>query len=187
LADRSLRPNTQFHVSLSATGYGQLRNARTAAVGDHFGMTSPGLKFGIPDIELGSASGTIINPSDFVGHDLIALFCPMDRRQAADEIKAYESHSNDFVNCDAWLLAFAVSSGEVAVDGDQRVLSIPDPDNVAWAAFRELALYPEELDRSNGATFLFSRGGGLHRHWPGAGHVDDVIAELQVPSFRHDV
>jgi hypothetical protein len=37
------------------------------------------------------------------------------------------------------------------------------------------------LDRESGATFLFTRGGNLHRYWHGPGHIDEVLAELKIP------
>lgn len=149
-------------------------------------MKPVGLKFGIPDLELGCASGTKINPSSFSGHDLIALFCPSDPTSASQEIAAYRKHCAEFVENDAWLLIFLDRRrGEVAVDGGGRVLTISDPDGHAWLAFRDLIEDPEELDRKRGATFLFTRGGGLHRCWQGSGHVDEVVAELGTPSSLH--
>ena len=147
-------------------------------------MTS-NLKFGIPDIELGCASGNRINPASFAGHELIALFCPLDEAAATQEIEAYRRYSLAFAECDAWLLTFAEHCDEFSVDGTARVLTIPDPDRQAWVAFRNLTARPEEMDRSRGATFLFTRGGGLHRHWHGTGHVDEVLTELRIPSSQH--
>lgn len=148
-------------------------------------MASRDLTFGIPDIELGCTSGTKINPSSFAGHELIALFCPLNAGAAAQEIAAYLHHSAEFARRDAWLLTFAESCADIAVDGETRVLTIPDPDRHAWAAFRNLSAHPEEMDRSSGATFLFTRGGGLHRYWLGSGYVDEVLAELRIPSSQH--
>ena len=147
-------------------------------------MTETSLKFGVPDLELGFSSGTV-NPASLVGHELIALFCPLDATAAAQEIAAYRRHSAEFVERDAWLLSFAEHCDNLAIDGAGRVLTIPDPDKHAWVAFRNLTAQPEEMDRSSGATFLFTRGGGLHRYWHGTGHVDDVLAELRIPSSQH--
>jgi hypothetical protein len=143
------------------------------------------LKFGIPDLELGCSSGTKINPASFVGHELIALFCPLDAGLAAQEIEAYRRHSAEFVKRDAWLLTFTEHCNNLSVDGAGRVLTISDPDRHAWVAFRNLTAHPDEMDRSSGATFLFARGGGLHRYWHGGGHVDDVLSELRIPSSEH--
>jgi len=148
-------------------------------------MATIEFKYGIPDIELGCEAGSKINPSCFAGHALIALFCPLDAGAAAQEIEAYRRHSADFVARDAWLLAFADQSSDASVDGPARVLTIPDRDRHAWVAFRDLTGHPEEFDRSSGATFLFTRGGGLHRYWHGAGHVDEVLEELRMPSSQH--
>ena len=148
-------------------------------------MSSANLKFGIPDIELGCVSGAKINPSSFAGHELIALFCPLDPTSAAREIAAYRRHGAEFVERDAWLLTFAEHCDDVSVNGAARALAIPDPERHAWVAFRDLTEHPEQLDRSSGATFMFTRGGGLHRYWHGAGHVDDVLAELRAPCSMH--
>jgi hypothetical protein len=148
-------------------------------------MATTDLKFGIPDLELGSSSGAKVNPASFAGHELIALFCPLDAAAAAQEIEAYRLHCAEFVKRDAWLLTFAEHCTDLSVDGGGRVLTIPDPDRHAWVEFRNLTAHPEEMDRSSGATFLFTRGGGLHRYWHGAGHVDDVLSELQIPSSQH--
>ncbi len=148
-------------------------------------MASIDLKFGIPDIELGCRSGARINPASFAGHELIVLFCPLDAYAAAQELAGYGKHCAEFVKRDAWLLTFAEHCNDLSVDGPGRVLTIPDPERYAWVAFRDLTEHPEEMDRNSGAAFLFTRGGGLHRYWHGAGHVDDVLAELRMPSFQH--
>jgi hypothetical protein len=148
-------------------------------------MASTDLKFGIPDLELCCASGAKLNPASFAGHELIALFCPIDVAKSAQEIAAYRQHSVELVKRDAWLLTFADHCDDLSVDGAERVLTIPDPEKRAWVAFRNLTTHPEEMDRSSGATFLFTRGGGLHRYWHGAGHVDEVLSELRVPSSQH--
>lgn len=148
-------------------------------------MAPTQLKFGIPDLELGCTSGSTINPATFAGHELIALFCPLDPSEADKELAAYGRHRAEFVERDAWLLTFADECGELAVDGGSRLLTIPDGDRHAWVAFRDLTEHPEEFDRSSGATFLFTRGGSLHRFWHGAGHVDELLAELRTPASEH--
>lgn len=148
-------------------------------------MNAVDLKFGIPNIELGSAAGAKVNPSSFAGHDLIVLFCPLDPDAACGEIGAYLARSAEFVDHDAWLLTIAENCGDAAVDGGVRVLTVPDPDRHAWVAFRDLTPHAEEMDRGSGATFLFTRGGNLHRYWHGSGHVDEVLTELRNPSSEH--
>lgn len=143
------------------------------------------LKFGIPDIELASMSGMKINPSNFAGHELVVLFGPLEPVEEEREIAAYRQHCAEFVDRDAWLLAFTEHCGQLNVDGASRVLTISDPDRRAWTAFCNLTHHAEEMDRSNGATFLFTRGGGMHRYWPGSGHVNDLLAELRLPSSEY--
>jgi hypothetical protein len=146
-------------------------------------MNSVELKFGIPDIDLPCPSGSKVNPASFAGHDLIVLFGPLDPVAAAQEIAAYGEQIAEFVASDAWLLAFADECS--GVGGRSRVLTIPDPERHAWVAFRDITDHPEEMDRSSGAVFLFTRGGNLHRYWHGSGHVDEIIAELRTSSFHH--
>lgn len=146
-------------------------------------MTSVELKFGIPDIDFACPSGSKVNPASFAGHELIVLFGPLDPVAAAQEIAAYGEQSAEFVASDAWLLAFADECSDVG--GPSRVLTIPDPDRHAWVAFRDITAHPEEMDRSSGAVFLFTRGGNLHRYWHGSGHVEEIIAELRTSSFQH--
>jgi len=143
------------------------------------------LRFGIPDIELSCDSGTKVNPASFAGHELIVLFCPTDAAEAGQEIAAYRKHCADFVARDAWLLTFADQCGDVAVEGADRVMTVPDPDWHAWVAFRNLTPHPEEYARADGATFLFGRGGDLRGYWRGSGHAHDVLAELQSPSAEY--
>jgi hypothetical protein len=127
----------------------------------------------------------MINPSSFAGHELIVLFSPLDRLTAEREIAAYRHHCAEFADRDAWLLAFIEHCDQLNVDGACRVLTIPDPDRHAWIAFRDLTHHAEEMDRGSGATFLFTRGGGLHRYWHGSGHVQEVLAEVQTASAEH--
>lgn len=148
-------------------------------------MASVGFKFGIPNVELRCASGDSINPSSFAGHELIVLFSPLDPVAAEREIASYRRHCAEFVQRDAWLLAITGHGDGLKVDGPGRVLTIPDPERHAWVAFRDLTHHVEEMDRSSGATFLFTRGGRLHRFWHGSGHVDELLAELRLPSSEH--
>lgn len=142
-------------------------------------MNAIDLSFGIPNIELGCASGAKVNPSSFAGHELVVLFCPLGVEAASEEIAAFRAHSAEFVERDAWLLTIAECGDDLSVDGGGRVLTIPDQGRQAWAAFRSLTPRSDELERESGATFLFNRGGNLHRYWPGRGHVADVLAELR--------
>jgi hypothetical protein len=146
-----------------------------------FKMAKMNLKFGIPDLELDLASGIRINPASLAGHQLIVLFCPVDTTAAAQEIAAYRRRSAELVDADAWLLTFADRPDDLPVDGAARAVTIPDRDRHAWVAFRDLADCSQEIDRSSGATFLFTRGGCLHRYWQGAGHVEEVLTELEHP------
>lgn len=142
-------------------------------------MASTALRFGIPDIDLCCPSGAVVNPSSFAGHALVVLFCPTDSAEAAGEIGAYRDHCADLVERDAWVLAIGEQCAE---EGPDRILCIRDPQVKAWQAFRRLADPKEALDRKHGATFLFTRGGNLHRFWHGPGHIRDALSELENPT-----
>jgi peroxiredoxin len=117
---------------------------------------------------------------------LVVLFGPEEPAACAREVAAYRQHRDKFARHDAWLLAFTDETIEPPCGpADGRILTIADPDRRAWTAFRDLTRHAEEMDRASGATFLFTRGGGLHRYWHGSGHVDDVLAELRTPSSEH--
>jgi peroxiredoxin len=144
-------------------------------------MTTAPLKFGIPDITLACGAGRTINPSAFAGHELVVVFGPTDPEQAARELEAYRKHAADLVAGDTWILVFESQSGQRTPDQTGNPLLIADPEQRAWVAFRDLTHSPETLDRADGATFLFTRGGCLHSYWHGAGHVHEVIEELPSP------
>lgn len=151
---------------------------------DYATMTTPHLKFGIPDIELACSEGRKINPSSFAGHSLVVVFCPLDPEQAASEAEAYRRLASKFVAHDAWILAIGEDCGSPP-HGATQLLTISDADRHAWTAFRDLTDSAETLDRGDGAVFFFSRGGGLHRYWHGSGHAHDVLEELQTPVSQH--
>ena len=138
------------------------------------------LKFGIPDIDIACGAGRKVNPSAFAGHELVVVFCPADPEQAAFEIDSYRKYAANFVEYDAWVLVFGdqcdLGPGQV---GHPQLIA--DTDRHAWVAFRDLTHSPETLDRADGATFLFTRGGGLHCYWHGSGHVHEVLEELRSP------
>ncbi|HEU4697467.1 MAG TPA: hypothetical protein VFR92_10955 [Sphingomicrobium sp.] len=137
-------------------------------------MLASQLRFGIPDVELQWTCGGTVNPSCFAGHQLLVLFLPVDERQQAAEFESYEQRSDELSGTDAWFLVVAAE----AADGSQKgkVPVALDPTGTAWAAFNKVANV--KLDRSQGAAFLFTRGGAFHRVWPGRGHADEVVREL---------
>ena len=145
-------------------------------------MAATALRFGIPDIELSCASGATVNPSSFAGHELVVLFCPADPAEAAREISSYRSRCADFVDYDAWVLAIGEECAHAEPQGPDRILTIKDPQRGAWEAFRGLTDLKEAFDEKSGATFFFTRGGNLHRSWPGPGHLQDVLSELRSPT-----
>lgn len=138
-------------------------------------MRAAELNFGIPDIDLPWSCGGTVNPSCFVGHQLLVLFLPTDGRQQAAEFESYEKRADELAGTDAWFLVVGTqNSKELPAP---RMPIAQDPDEKAWQAFTKLAK-AINLDRSEGAAFLFTRGGAFHRLWPGQGHSSQVIREL---------
>lgn len=133
------------------------------------------LNYGIPDIELPLPEGGTVNPSDFAGHELVVLFCPLDRVAAARELADYNRHADQLSNNDAWMVAVCDDPKTLPAS---RITLAADPDLGAWRAFGECLDPPEQIPRGGGAAFLFGRGGCLTRVWQGPGHVDDVVKEL---------
>ena len=131
--------------------------------------------YGIPDIELPMPTGRPINPSDFAGHELVVLFCPLDRDAAQRELAAYDRHADQLSYNDGWMIAVG---GAGDVEPASRIILASEPDSSAWQAFAEILDPPQQLPRKDGAVFLFGRGGCLTRGWPGAGHAGEVASEL---------
>ena len=131
--------------------------------------------YGIPDIELLLPNGGTVNPTDFIGHELVVLFCPLDRGAAARELADYDRHADQFSYNDAWMIAVCDDTETLPAS---RITIAADPDLGAWRAFGECLDPPEQLAREDGAVFLFGRGGCVTRAWPGSGHAEDVVKEL---------
>jgi len=135
------------------------------------------LTFGIPDIELPWNRGGTVKPSCFAGHQLIVLFLPADAVQQAAELAAYEEFAPDFPETDAWFLSVGGNLPSGLADRTNLPIAL-DQDGAAWRAFEKVANQASKLDRSKGATFLFTRGGAFHRAWPGQGHARELMDEL---------
>ena len=131
--------------------------------------------YGIPDIEFPLSKGGTVNPTNFIGHELIVLFCPLDRGAAARELADYNRYVDQFSYNDAWMIAV---SDDTAALPASRITIAADPDLEAWRAFNECLDPPERSSREEGAVFLFGRGGCLTRAWSGSGHANDVVGEL---------
>ena len=138
-------------------------------------MLANELNFGIPNVQLPWSCGGTVNPSCFVGHQLVVLFLPVDPRHVTAELDSYDARADEFGGSDAWFLAIGQSPADQAVKSRTKPIAM-DRDGAAWQAFNKLA--KRKLDRAEGAAFLFTRGGSLHRVWPGRGHAPEVFAEL---------
>lgn len=143
------------------------------------------LKFGIPDIELPCSAGGTVNPASFAGHVLVVLFCPIAAEREAAEVAEYRKLSPELGAYGGWLMFVSGSSSLSERDPPRAVDAACDSDGSAWAAFCEIAPPDLKLDRSEGAAFLFARGGSLQRVWPGRGHAADVLGELARPCSEH--
>jgi hypothetical protein len=137
-------------------------------------MLATELNFGIPNIDLPWSCGGTVNPGCFAGHPLLVLFLPTDQAQQAAEFQRYDRLADDLAGTDAW---FLVVGTEAMTGSEGRIPVAFDPGGRAWRAFMKVANRPR-LVRSDGAVFLFTRGGTFHRVWTGPGHAKSVIREL---------
>lgn len=132
-------------------------------------------QYGIPDIALPRPQGGTVNPSDFAGHELVVLFCPLDHEAAQREVADYNRLAERLSYNDAWMIA--VGDGG-HVEPASRIAFAAETDLAAWRAFGESLDPPQLLPRDEGAVFLFGRGGCLTRAWLGPGHASEVASEL---------
>lgn len=133
------------------------------------------INYAIPDIDLPLPKGGTVNPSDFAGHELVVLFCPLDPVAAAQEVADYDRLGDQLSYNDAWMIAICDDTKSLPAT---RMMLAADPDLAAWKAFCENLEPPEQVLRKDGAVFLFGRGGCLTRAWQGPGHADEVVSEL---------
>lgn len=149
-------------------------------------MTTTGLIYGIPDVELQQTKGGTINPGCFAGHVLVVLFLPADPVAESMELDAYGEQAHHFGANDAWLIAVHGQGGRIQAEPEPKFAMAQDVGGNAWAAFEALARPLPKLVRSEGATFLFGRGGAFQRVWAGVGHAADVTRELNQRCFDSD-
>lgn len=137
------------------------------------------LRYGIPDVELGCPKGGTVNPTTFVGHQLIVVFLPADEAAALQELGRYANYADELTDSDAWVLGIVQQEhpSTAIVTAGHGLVS--DPDCSAWRAFERLLKRGENHDRDDGAVYLFGRGGALQKAWFGSGVADDVVRELR--------
>lgn len=128
---------------------------------------------GIPDIALLRDDGGCVNPSQFAGHDLVVLFPPAGKPEAAKEFEDFCALADCLAYNDAYLIAIGSCGDKKA---PSRVAIVSDPELAAWKEFSSSEQQPR---REGGAVFLFSRGGCLRRSWNGPGHAQEVFAALE--------
>lgn len=138
-------------------------------------MLASELNFGTPNVDLPWSCGGTVNPSCFVGHQLLVLFLPTDDRQQAAEFKSYEKLADELAATDSWFLV--IGTEQTKSPGERRIPVAFDREGEAWRAFTKAA-NKVKLDRAAGAAFLFTRGGAFHRVWPGQGHASAVLRDL---------
>jgi hypothetical protein len=140
-------------------------------------MVASELTFGVPDVDLTWSCGGTVNPSCFVGHQLFVLFLPADQERQASELKSYDALADQFARTDAWFLVIGRPETFPLL---KRTTPIAfDQDGAAWSAFEKLAEGRLTSRRDEGAAFLFTRGGALHRVWNGPGHATELVQELK--------
>lgn len=130
--------------------------------------------YGIPDIELASQHGGTVNPSNFVGHDLIVLFCPAEPLAAASELASYNALAEALAYNDAYMVAVCCAE---AGSPASRILISADSER-ARDAFGKCLDGTERLRADEGGVLLFGRGGCLRQTWHGTGHAREVIQAL---------
>lgn len=147
-------------------------------------MSTTRLRFGIPDIELPRTEGGKVNPGWFAGNVFIVVFCPNAPDAEASELSDYSKRGCDLNKYGAWLLTVSGSASVPERKSQCPTATAFDPDGIAWTAFRDIAPPALTLDRTEGVTFLFGRGGSLQRIWVGPGHAAEVVGELAQPCFK---
>jgi hypothetical protein len=129
---------------------------------------------GLPDVELTGAQGAKVNPSNFAGHDLVVLFCPEDRKAAAQEMAEYNMLTDALAYNDAYMIA--VCDPEAGLPASR--ISIASDAKRAWDAFGKCLDDHQGGPRGEGTVFLFGRGGCLRQVWQGVGHASEVARAL---------
>jgi peroxiredoxin len=148
-------------------------------------MGATALCYGIPDIRLPRVGGGAINPSDFVGHELVVFFCPAGAADAMKEVESFRSRAAAFADAGAWVIGIL---GEGPVEqhqaaGTAEIALASDPDGSAWAAFESLLDEEQRGEERNGGTFLFARGGSLDAAWPVCGRAEVALNALRGPAL----
>lgn len=137
------------------------------------------IRYGIPDLELQRPGGGSVNPANFIGHELVVLFCPADRHAAARDLADYALHMKDLCDTDAWIVGICDGDVPSCDHGTGPFMMAEDRGRLAWDAFQHLLQPGERTSRELGAVFLFDRGGGFRRSWAGSGHAADVARALR--------
>ena len=141
-----------------------------------------GLCFGIPDVALPRPRGGTVNPATFIGHALLVVFCPTDPVAEAAALEQYHGPNCDLSGYDAWLVVVGQDGEHPRPKKESLAVTAHDPGDAGWKAFVSLAGSGTSLRRDEGATFLFSRGGSLHRVWKGVAPVADIMDGLALTS-----
>jgi peroxiredoxin len=130
----------------------------------------------IPDVVLQRLGGGEVNPSAFLGHGLVVIFCPEDPAAAAQEIEAYRALVSDFQDHGVWLLGVVADEFDPPRPpaGEPCIALAHDSSGGAWTAFAPW-LDEAEAQPTSGAAFLFTHRGGLDRAWAGTGHAKEVL------------
>lgn len=140
-------------------------------------MNTAHSRYGIPDVELQRRGGGTVNPANFIGHEIVVLFCPADREAAARDAAGYGLHSKDLCDTDAWIIGVC-DEAEPPCEHASFTMA-HDRGRLAWDAFQDLLEPRRRTPREEGAVFLFDRGGVLRRSWAGSGHASDVARAVR--------
>ena len=134
---------------------------------------------GIPDIELEGFGGGLVNPANFIGHELVVLFCALDQEASRRDMAEYALHMEELSDSDAWLIAICDDEATACEQGTLSIAMAQDPERAAWDLFLDLLEPGERASRTDGAVYLFGRGGALRASWRGPGHASDVARAVK--------
>lgn len=142
-------------------------------------MGAANSRYGIPDVELPKVGGGTVNPADFVGHEVVVLFCPSDAEAAARDVADYVLHLKDYCDSDAWVFGICDMEQAPCTHPEASLTMALDEQRLAWHAFQDLLEPEQRAPREQGAVFLFDRGGGFRRSWAGSAHAADVARAVR--------
>jgi peroxiredoxin len=135
-----------------------------------------GTLFGVPKASVVTVDGKVLDLSVFAGHPLILAFCPSGACGAAGLLYDFSNLADRIAANDAWAIGITDDPLPPGAD-DLHLLLARDPDARLYAMLCD-HLREQGADLSQGAVFLFGRGGNLQRYWAGQPDAKEVVEQL---------